>query len=134
MQGHPGRLAAGSCDARDETVEWVARGNDNGYGGGCFLGRPQALIASNEQQVHIEADELAREFRQAIKIAFRPPGFDDDVLSLDISQFTETLPESVIPRGRWREISEPAEARQLRRLLRVGSERHPSKAKSDGES
>ena len=85
--GQPGRFTTGSCDARDETVQWVARGNDNGYGGGCFLGCPQALIAGNEQQVYIEAGELMREFGEAIKIALRPSGFDGDVFSLDIAQF-----------------------------------------------
>ena len=37
--GQSGRLATGTRDADDQTVERIAGGNDDGNGGTCFLGR-----------------------------------------------------------------------------------------------
>ena len=93
--GQAGRLAAGSGDAGDQTVEWIAGRNDDGNGGACFLGRLQALIAGDEQQVHVEAEQLARERGKTIEITPRPPGLNGDVLALDIAQLAQPLPEHV---------------------------------------
>src|SRR6516165_348125 len=125
--GHPSGLAARSRNAGNQAVKRVARRHDNRNCGGRFLGRLQPLIPPDQHHVHIETGKLAGQFREAIEISFRPPSFDDDVLSLDIAQFPQALAKSVIDRRRRRKSCEPSEARQFVRLLCVGGERHPSK-------
>jgi hypothetical protein len=56
-----------------------------------LLGGFQSLIACDEQQVHVEADKLARQLGQAVDIALRISGLDSDVLAIDIAQFTQRL-------------------------------------------
>ena len=63
---------------------------------GCFLGGFHALIAGDKQQVHVEADKLARQLGQAVEIVLRISGLDSDILALDIAQFTQRLQERLI--------------------------------------
>src|SRR5262249_34387106 len=61
-------------------------------------------------------------------------GFDDDVLSLHIPQFTQALSETVIHRGCCSEISKPAESRHFVRLLSARRDRQANKTEREGES
>src|SRR5262249_43678034 len=61
-------LAARSRNAGNKAVKRVARRHDDRNCGGCFLGRPQPLIAPDQHHVHIETGKLAGQFREAIEI------------------------------------------------------------------
>src|SRR5262245_19217970 len=94
--GYPGRFATGSRNARYQTLERVAGADHDGNGVRGLLGRSQTLIAGNEQHVYVEAGELARQFGQPIEIALRPSDLDMNILSLDIAQLTQSIPECLI--------------------------------------
>src|ERR1700730_9411449 len=64
----------------------------------ALLGGFHTLIAGDEQQVHVEADKLARQLGQAVEIVLRISGLDSDFLALDIAQFTQRLQECLIHR------------------------------------
>src|SRR5262249_1627529 len=115
-------------------VERIARRNNDGNRAGCFLGRTKPSIAPNQHHVHLEPSKLTREFRVSIQFSFHPSGFDDDVLSLHIPQFTQALSETVIHRGCCSEISKPAESRHFVRLLSARRDRQANKTEREGES
>ena len=69
---------------------------------------------------------FARKLREEIDVPFRRFGDERDILTLYVSQVTQSLPERALLRrivgGRRRLICEHADTREFVRLLRIGGE------------
>jgi hypothetical protein len=89
------------------------------------------LLTCHQQHVHLEANEISDEIRKPVKLASRPTVLDDQILALDISEFTQTLTEAIELtdwRGRGRHVAYPSDPRNLPRLLRLSGERRGEEA------
>jgi hypothetical protein len=78
----------------------------------------------------LEADQISGEFRQA-RVAVREPELEDDVLTLDVAEFTQRLSEGVVRRRlggrRRRGRAEDADPRNAGSKRGAGGERHEEK-------
>jgi hypothetical protein len=61
------------------------------------FGRQRIGSHGRDDDVHVETDEIGREARQAIAAPLRIAVLEADVLPLDPSEVTETLPECFMP-------------------------------------
>jgi len=89
------------------------------------------LLTCHQQHVHLEANEISDEIRKPVKLASRPTVLDDQILALDITEFTQTLTEAIELtdwRGRGRHVAYPSDPRNLPRRLRLNGERRGEEA------
>jgi hypothetical protein len=54
------------------------------------------LRTHRNDHVNLKPDQLCRKIGEPVKLSFREPVLDDDVLSLDIAKLAQPLPECVV--------------------------------------
>ena len=98
-------ITAGPREARNKPASnrITRRRHDDWNCFGRVLGSQSIGINGSDDDVDLEPDEIGCEVRQAILSALRISVLNADVLSLNPSEITETLPECLVPgRGRGR--------------------------------
>src|SRR2546423_10882486 len=87
----------------------------------------------HHHHIHVGTSKLARKLREEIDVPLRRFGDERDILTLYVSQVTQSLPERALLRrivgGRRSLICEHADAREFVRLLRIGGEGQQTLAK-----
>ena len=87
-----------------------------------LLQRHDRPVSERRDDVHLQTDELGRQFRQSLEARFRRPRLIDEVLPLDVAEIPEAMPKRFqVFRGGGVRVSEMADAPELRRLLRIAA-------------
>ena len=97
--GQPRDVATGPRQALNKPSSNRVTGrrhNDRDYPGSVFCGHSIARNGSDDE-VNLETDQIGCEVRKAIVSPLRIPVLDADVLSLNPSEVTQTLPECLVP-------------------------------------
>jgi hypothetical protein len=89
-----------------------------------FLAASAAFVVTVTNTSMLSPDQLGRDVGKAFEIAILVAVFDDDVLSLDVAQFAQSLPEGLQPRrvGGRRNGRQITYARDLLCLLGGGND------------
>src|SRR6516162_1074608 len=93
-----GCIAARPSQTGDKPKRHRVFGNpeDNGDPGSCVLGRARPRLGARRgDDVNIATNEVGREFRKQIELAFGPAIFDGDVTTLNKTRFCQTLAEGI---------------------------------------
>jgi hypothetical protein len=56
---------------------------------------PDRLRSRRYDDVGLERDDFCREAGEAIRLAFGAPPFNRDVLAVDVTEFTQPVPETI---------------------------------------
>src|SRR5215472_5632611 len=139
VSGHPCDVPAWAREARDEPgANRIANPNhdDGDRLGGVLGGRHYLRPRRCDDEVHLEPDQLGRQFGQSVDPILRISIVDDNILALNPPELAQPLPERVAPRlpiGRGRHIKKTY-PRHLSRLLRVGGERRDKAGRKQDQS
>jgi hypothetical protein len=79
-------------------LDWIGGDapHDDRDRGRRLLGSPSRLYANGENTVHFEPDDLGRQAGKHFDVALRKASLDDEVLSLDVTQFAQGLNECLV--------------------------------------
>ena len=126
---YAGDVAARPREARDEAGrQRIAREHDDRNRRGGVLRRDDRLVPEGHDDVHLEIDQLAGQRIHDVVPAFAEPILDHHVLFIDVTELAEALHEGFLA-SRSADGQE-ADARDLRRRLRLGGERRDEETKS----
>jgi len=124
---HAGGVAARSIEARYQAeLDWVtahAKHDRDRRSGSLSRDRGVGRTGSSDHP-HAAANEIGRQLRQAIVLAFRPPILYRQILALDVPGVSKALPErghKVGPLGGGTGVNEPNHRHRL--VLRARRER-----------
>jgi hypothetical protein len=87
-------------------------------------------MGNGHEEVRLEPDQLSGEVGQAIELALRPAGLDDDGLALAIAQVPQGVPEALDVRG---SSPQHTDTRDLRTRWRRGGEGGHEEAEDEGD-
>src|SRR6516164_661453 len=99
---------------------------NDGNRAGRLLQRTNAGGQAGDEDIHFRANEFRRQLRQAFVLAISRTPFADEILALDITEFTHPLLESTVqPPSDWCawQRGEKPDAPDLARLLRACRDR-----------
>ena len=101
---------------------------------GSLLGSARTPRRRDDDDLHLEPDQLGHESGEPFGLPLRPSVFDDDVLALHPAQRTQPLPKGVeeVPVHGSRAGLDKAYAWHLPRRLRVGGARRAEEAEGEG--
>jgi len=60
-----------------------------------FFGSLCRWTTAGDDHIDLGGDEIRGQSRQSLEMTFRPAGFDDDVFSVNIAVFSQSLPQCV---------------------------------------
>jgi hypothetical protein len=86
-------VAARPCQACDESpTDWIARpGHDNGNTARRLLGRGHDGIPDCQDHIDAQPDQLSQKFGNPVELAIGRPVFDDEILTLHVAEFAQTV-------------------------------------------
>ena len=100
-----------------------------------MLGSTDRCRPVDHHDVHLETDQLRHELGEPVSLPFCKAVRHGDVPALDVPEVAQPMPEGLDAgreiRGRAR--NEQTEPGNVRRLLRLGSERRHEEAEGEGE-
>jgi hypothetical protein len=93
----PGQIAAGVRKAGDEALRdgVDAHRKDDRDLRGCVFGSLRRWTTTGDDHIDLAGDEIRGQRRQPLKMILGPAGFDDNVLSVNIAVFSQSLPQCV---------------------------------------
>ena len=128
-EGQPCDVSTLARKARHEPVsDRIAHSlRDNGDHGGRLLGGAGRGRIRRDDEVDLETGQLGRQTRQSLDLPFRRSVLNDDVLTLQIAAFAQSLPEGVERHPRLRRFKRTGHQDTypcgFHRLLRLGGQR-----------
>ena len=86
-----------------------------------MLGGERGGRCGHEDEIDPEPDQFGGELREALRVAFREPALEDEVLPFDIPALTQPVQERIPHGGGWGIRPQEADPVDLARRLRCGS-------------
>jgi len=80
----------------------------DGYRGGRLLCGTGARRSARDNHVDIEPSQFGRQAKQPLDVSIRASVLNDDVLTLDIAELTQSLPKGIAERLRLRRFKGPS--------------------------